>query len=229
VTDWFARAEGAELLIQQFNCGACHSRDHEMAPRQMLTVEEGSGLIPDALPTLTWTGEKLRAGWLEKFLAGERHAPLRPWLKARMPAFPAIAHAVADGLRAQHGIADDEEAPFIPDPALVEIGSELSAPTALDCRQCHGVGAQEPRGDERTRIALGINFSATRDRLRRDFYNRFVLNPPRTDPALRMPILAPDGKTTKVTTVYGGNASQQFDALWHYIEAAPPRETAASQ
>jgi len=224
-----APAENAERLIRQFNCGACHARDNDVAPRQMLTVEEGSGLIPDALPTLTWTGEKLRADWLEKFLAGERHAPLRPWLKARMPAFPAIAHALADGLRAQHGIAADENPEFVPDPALVEIGSELSAPTALDCRQCHGVGAQEPRGDERTRIALGINFSATRARLRREFYDRFVLNPPRTDPALRMPILAPDGKSTKVTTVYGGNAGQQFDALWHYIESAPPRETAASQ
>jgi mono/diheme cytochrome c family protein len=223
-----APAETAERLIRQFNCGACHSRDSEISPRQMITVDEGSGVVPDALPTLTWTGEKLRTDWLERFLAGERHAPLRPWLKARMPAFPAIAHALADGLRAQHGIAKDDAA-FAPDPALVEVGSELAAPTALDCRQCHGVGTQEPRGDERTRIALGINFSATRERLRREYYDRFVLNPPRTDPALRMPIVAPDGKSTKVTTVFGGNASRQFDALWHYIESAPPHDTAGSQ
>jgi cytochrome c551/c552 len=213
--------EAAERLIRQFNCGACHSRDGEIAPRQMLTVEEGSGIVPEAIPQLTWTGEKLRTDWLAKFLAGERHAPLRPWLKARMPAFPAIANALANGLRAQHGIADNDESPFAPDPELAAIGATLATPTELDCLQCHGVGDQQPRGDERTLIALGLNFSDTRTRLRREYYDRFVLNPPRCDPGLRMPILAPDGKTTKITTVFGGNAARQFDALWHYVHSAP--------
>ena len=92
-------AEAAERLIHRFNCLACHSRDNDTSPRQLLTVEEGSGILPDAIPQLTWTGEKLRPDWLAKFLAGERHAPLRPWLKARMPAFPAIANVLANGLR----------------------------------------------------------------------------------------------------------------------------------
>jgi cytochrome c551/c552 len=217
------QSEAAERLIRQFNCGACHSRDGEISPRQMLTVEEGSGIVPDAIPQLTWTGEKLRSDWLAKFLAGERHAPLRPWLKARMPAFPAIANVLADGLRAQHGIAADQEPPFVPDSELAAIGAKLATPTELDCLQCHGFGDQQPRGDERTLIALGLNFSDTRTRLRREYYDRFVLNPPRCDPGLRMPILAPDGKTTKITTVFGGNAQRQFDALWNYVQSAPPR------
>ncbi|MFO1092003.1 MAG: ThuA domain-containing protein [Planctomycetaceae bacterium] len=222
-------AEAAERLIRQFNCGACHSRDNDTAPRQMLTVEEGSGIVPDAIPQLTWTGEKLRSDWLAKFLAGERHAPLRPWLKARMPAFPAIASVLADGLRAQHGIAAESEPPFTPDSELAAIGAKLAAPTALDCRQCHGVGPEEPRGDKQTLIALGVNFSDSRERLRRDFYDRFVLNPPRCDPGLRMPVLSSDGKTTKITTVFGGDATKQFDALWHYLQLAPPRTTASSE
>jgi cytochrome c551/c552 len=222
-------AEAAERLIRQFNCGACHARDEERSPRQLLTVEEGSGIVPDAIPQLTWTGEKLRTDWLAKFLAGERHAPLRPWLKARMPAFPAIANVLADGLRAQHGIAAEPEPPFKPDPELAAIGAKLAAPTALDCRQCHGFGPEEPRGDKQTLIALGLNFSDSRERLQRDYYDRFIRNPPRCDPGLRMPILAPDGKTTKVTTIFGGDASKQFDALWHYLQSAPPRTSAASQ
>ena len=225
-----SRADMAELLIRQYNCGACHSRDGEISPRQFLTVEEGSGMIPDALPTLTWTGEKLRTDWLARFLAGERHAPLRPWLKARMPAFPAIADVLADGLRAQHGIAADEPEAFPVDPKLASIGAQLAAPTALDCLQCHGVGGEQPRGDSQTLIALGINFSDSRVRLRREYYDRFLLNPPRSDPGLRMPILAPDGRTTKATKVFGGDAHRQFDALWHYVQSAPPRsaKTAAT-
>jgi cytochrome c551/c552 len=220
-------AEAAERLIRQFNCGACHSRDSDTSPRQLLTVEEGSGIVPDAIPQLTWTGEKLRSDWLAKFLAGERHAPLRPWLKARMPAFPAVANVLADGLRAQHGIAAEPEPPFAPDPELAAIGAKLAAPTALDCRQCHGFGPEEPRGDKQTLIALGLNFSDSRQRLRRDYYERFVRNPPRCDPGLRMPILALDGKTTKVTTIFGGDATKQFDALWHYLQSAPPRTNAS--
>jgi len=33
-----------------------------------------------------------------------------------------------------------------------------------------------------------------------------------------MPKLARNGKTTPITRYYGGDAAQQFHAIWHYLQ-----------
>lgn len=99
----------------------------------------------------------------------------------------------------------------------IALGERLTARDALDCRQCHGVGPLEPRGDDRTKIAPGINFELIRKRVRPDFYSRFVLDPPRYDIGTKMPRLTADGRTTRVTGILDGDARRQFAALWQYI------------
>jgi hypothetical protein len=135
-----------------------------------------------------------------------------------MPAFPGYAEELAKGLAAEHGVAGDDGArPF--DPEAAKVGEQLTLKVHLDCRQCHAVGDLQPTGDEKTRLAPGINFADIGQRLRYDYYHRFVLDPPRWDVTSRMPQLAPDGKTTKVTSFYDGDAAKQFDAIWHYIQS----------
>ena len=85
-------------------------------------------------------------------------------------------------------------------------------------RQCHAVGAQAAQGDDKTKIAPGINFAIVKHRLRQDYYQRFTLDPPRFDINSKMPKLAADGKTTKVITILDGDARQQFDAVWQFIQ-----------
>jgi hypothetical protein len=48
---------------------------------------------------------------------------------------------------------------------------------------------------------------------------RWMLDPLRIDPQTKMPKFATDGKYTKVTDVYDGDARRQFDAIWHYLHA----------
>jgi hypothetical protein len=184
-------------------------------------VEEGSrGLPPETLPSLTWAGEKLHSDWTKHFLAGEVTERPRNWLKARMPAFPAYAQDLARGLAAEHGYATTaREAPSL-DPEAVEIGRLLSLKDAgLDCRQCHGIGAELPVGDKNTQIALGINFYTIRDRLRHDYYKRFVLDPPRYDVGTKMPKLVGEKGRTRVKQHFDGDATRQFEALWQYIQS----------
>ena len=90
-------------------------------------------------------------------------------------------------------------------------------------RQCHAVAGQQPTGDDKTKIAPGIDFADTKQRLRYDFYRHFVLDPPRTDVAIRMPKLSLDGKTSPVVTVLDGDAARQFEAIWHYIQSLPDK------
>ena len=211
--------ERTETLMKRLNCAACHVRDSFNSPRaELITEESESGLAPETLPQLTWTGEKLHEAWVAKFLKGEIPQRPRPWLKARMPAFPAYAETLAAGIAAEHGVLDTVPHGPTPLPDGLELGAHLIQKDTLDCRQCHAMGNQPPTGDEKTLLAPGINFTMTKERMRYDFYRRWVLDPPRYDIGTRMPKLAADGKTTKVTQILEGDAAKQFDAVWEYLQ-----------
>lgn len=208
----------SQQLYHELRCNACHRRDGDAGPRlAILDQESEHGLTPEVLPDLTWAGEKLQARWVQKQIGGDLKQRVRPWLKARMPAFPGYAEELARGLAAEHGASDDH--PQRLDAKAVNIGEQLTLKENLDCRQCHAIGDLQPTGDEKTRLAPGINFADISERLRYDYYRSFVLDPPRWDVTSRMPQLAPDGKTTKVTGFYDGDAAKQFDAIWHYIRS----------
>jgi cytochrome c551/c552 len=223
--------EDAERLVVSLRCGTCHARDQQSSRLPSIVADESErGLPPEPLVSLTWTGEKLRAEWLRDFVAGKTSYRPRPWLKARMPAFPAYAEVLAAGLAHSHGISDEITEKSTPatsssrgadtaDATLAEAGARLTFKAeGLDCRQCHGIGREQPLGDKGTLLAPGINFAHTRERLRYDYYQRFMLDPPRYDIATRMLKLSADGRTTSAKTILDGDARRQFDALWHFMQ-----------
>jgi sugar phosphate isomerase/epimerase/cytochrome c551/c552 len=218
-------------MITSLRCGACHNRDHAVAPLRWIVAEESEhGLAPDPLPNLTWTGEKLHGEWIRKQLAGELPYRSRPWLKARMPAFPQYATALVEGLSSEHGISFSHGTEsHSADRSLAQLGDRLTRKEGgLDCRSCHAIGKEQPTGDDRTRVAQGINFAHTRERMREEFYERFVLDPQRYDISTRMPKLAADGRTTNVASVADGDARQQFAAIWQYLQMLPPHHDVES-
>ena len=205
-------------LLTTLRCAACHSRDNAASTWPEIIAEEGSGQLPEAVPHLTWVGEKLQGSWITKLLEGKvKHKP-RPWLRARMPSFPAYADLVAHQLAAEHGVEFHEPFPAELVPESVEHGRLLTLRDGgLDCRQCHAVGNDQPRGDAATQIALGINFAFAKDRLRPEFALRQMLDPPRYDVGSRMPRFAPDLQTTAAKQIEGGNAKKQFEAIKQYL------------
>ncbi len=217
--------EVSERWVRQLNCAACHNRDAAQSPRGLIVVEEGeSGLPPEPLPSLTWAGEKLKPAWATSFIAGNLSWRPRPWLKSSMPHFPAHARYLASGMAAEHGIAhlsemETTEKKISAPHQQITLGNQLTTKNALDCRQCHGVGDDLPTGDDKTKIALGINFVHIKERLTEDYYRRFVLDPPRFDISTKMPKLSADGKTTKIATIFDGDANRQFQAIWKYIQS----------
>jgi cytochrome c553 len=213
--------ETSSRLFQSLQCANCHDRDGQRAHRSLVIADEGSGRIPEQLPQLTWAGEKLQPGWTQSLLAGELTYKSRPWIAARMPALPAYANVLAHGLAAEHGIDPQEQTSHSFDTGLASIGEKLTLQTGLDCRQCHAIGSQQPRGDKETKIALGINLSYIRERMRLDSYQRFMLNPPRYDINTKMIRLSEDGLTTKLKAYFDADAKQQFGALWHYMQSLP--------
>ena len=138
-----------------------------------------------------------------------------------MPAFPNYAATLAHGLAAEHAIDSQEQPSHSFDAKLAAIGEKLTLQTGLDCRQCHAIGKLQPRGDKETKINVGVNFTYIRDRLRRDSYHRFMLDPPRYDINTKMIRLSENRLTTKLKAYFDADAHQQFDAVWHYIQSLP--------
>jgi len=213
--------ETSARLFDRLQCAHCHDRDGQRSHRAWVIAEEGSGKIPDQLPQLTWAGEKFRPAWTERLLSGQLDYKSRPWIGARMPAFPLYAATLAHGLAAEHGVDPAERPSHAFDAKLAAIGEKLTLQTGLDCRQCHAIGKLEPRGDKETKIHVGVNFTYIRDRLRRDSYHRFMLDPPRYDINTKMIRLSENRLTTKLKAYFDADAQQQFDAVWHYIQSLP--------
>jgi hypothetical protein len=89
--------------------------------------------------------------------------------------------------------------------------------------QCHGVGEMKAFAPFE---APAINFVHVSDRLTREYYDRWVYNPQRVVPGTRMPSFADSEGKTALKDTLGGDAKQQFDAIWSYLllgkEMQPP-------
>ncbi len=221
--------EFADRRVKALNCAACHRRDGSDDAWADLKVEVDKLLVgpsaeekdPDGLPfpaaqerpSLTWIGEKLRPEWAAAFIAGKVPDKPRPFLKARMPAFPVRAEALAVGLALEHGFPPTSPADPAPDLALIPVARQLVKSTGLNCVSCHNIGKHPAVG---VFEAPGVNFMHVKARLRKDYYDRWVRAPIRVEPETRMPAYF-NGEASVLPTILEGNADRQIGALWNYL------------
>ena len=233
------RDDASEFSARQaaaMRCTACHARDGkeslvgtdfaaELAslsaaypPPEAPPGAEARGEIfaPDQRPPmLTWAGEKLRPEWAAAFIGGKIAYKPRPYLRARMPAWPTRAEGLARGLAAEHGHSPTTSAYPAPDEALAATGQKLVGTAGgFSCVQCHAVGSQPPLAPFE---APALNFAYVSDRLRKDHYLRWVFNPIKVDPNTKMPAFADAEGKSALRDVLDGDAGKQFESIWQYL------------
>ncbi|MFK7822182.1 MAG: LamG-like jellyroll fold domain-containing protein, partial [Planctomycetaceae bacterium] len=207
-------AEAAERAIEKLNCNACHTRDGKLGAYREIFMEEGfRGNNPETLPPITWAGEKFQTGWMAKFISGENKARLRPHLRIRMPRFGNYGNIIAEGLAHQHAIDPNQQSRPVPNDRAALGQKLIGRDGGFNCLQCHGVGDQKPTA---AFDALGVNLEQIPNRIRRPFFDRWMLDPPRIDTTTKMPKLSTNGQTS-IRDVANGNAAVQFDAIWQYL------------
>ena len=224
-----AAPEFAERQVKALNCLACHRRDGSDDAWTDLKVEtdkllEGAPAEekdPDGLPypaaqerpSLTWIGEKLKPEWAAAFIAGKVPYKPRPFLRARMPSFPIRAEGLAAGLALEHGYPAISPPDAPPDVALVPVAKQLVKNTGLNCVSCHNIGKVAAVG---VFEAPGINFMRTKERLRKDYYGRWLRSPMRVEPETKMPTYF-NAEVSPLVSILDGKSDKQMDALWNYI------------
>jgi cytochrome c2 len=226
-------AEFAQRQYPALRCNACHPRDHETDLLASLEAaarakaagqggdEEGGGSVHIGRPPLTFSGEKLYAGWMERFLDGTLPYKPRPELQGRMPAFPAYAKGLAEGLAQQHGHAAEPAPRWQVDPKLAEIGGGLTrVDGGFSCVACHDVGEQKALAGKDTAT---VNFTAVAERIRPTYFWRYIADPPHVLSSTMMPKFIGDDGTTPIKSVYDGDPQRQFTAVWHYLHSLRPK------
>lgn len=223
-------AEFAERRFISQRCYACHNRDDQSSLLSNLHVEskplvahiEGHDeKLDQSRPYLTHIGEMLNTDYIEAMLDGTVEKQARPWLEMRMPAFHQHADALAEGLTRSHGIAPNKADPTKRDPELAKTGHMIAGTTGLACILCHGVNDAKPLAAFEVQ---GINFDQAHDRLRPEYFYRWMHNPLRVTPDTKMPRYTQEDGSSLRPDILEGDAQKQFEALWHYFLAGPKME-----
>ena len=164
----------------------------------------------DALPSLTHVGEKIVGPYLKKILSGES-GKMRQWQKSKMPAFKSQAEKMALGLNQLHGFSDKDANSQGKEAAG---GKPLIGQTAFACVLCHNAGdtkALAPFG------APGLDLELAGERLRHEYYMRWMLNPKRVEPTTHMTKFSLEGHKKTALKAYDSDAEKQFNAIWDYM------------
>jgi mono/diheme cytochrome c family protein len=222
--------EFTQRAVADLRCVACHQMDARQSVWSSVTEEanmlgalKGGPTVQNphgprfttSLPSLTWTGEKLQPAWSAKFIAGHLGEKPRPYLFARMPAFPAVAEQLAKGLSHWHGFSEKPAGFGPPAAGLAETGAKLVGDQGgFACTVCHDVG-KVPATAPFEAPALNLAWSA--ERLRLSYYERWLLNPQRVDPETKMPRYSDSNVRTQLKQVLDGDGRRQFDAIREYL------------
>jgi len=208
-------AADIQHTMQAFNCYACHSRrgfggveQKRNAWFQGTVPEMGDeGRLP---PLLDDVGDKLTSKWLQHVLTNGAND--RPYMSTRMPKFqlPDVA-----GLAAKFATLDlrppvEPVASTHPEYRMKSAGRHMVGDKALSCVKCHNFGGRKGTGLQ------SLDLLTMTDRLRRDWYLRYMINPQAFRPGTRMPSAWPAGNSI-LPKVLDGDTQQQLAAIWRYL------------
>jgi mono/diheme cytochrome c family protein len=183
---------------QHLNCRECHGK-HEGFP--------GFDILYG----------KLKPEWAAKFIAGTESWKPRPWLESRMPAFPAYAQNLAEGLSMTHGFGPKSVADSKPAEAddLVKSGHKLvGSQGGLQCISCHPVNEL---GATQVFEAPGINLGHSFARLEPSFFRRWLRAPTSIQADSKMPVYFDEDGRSPLPDIQGGDGPKTIQAVWEYL------------
>lgn len=215
-------AEYVRREITSQRCVACHAIDgkaslldevHNDSRSLVADLKHLDERVAQNRPHFTFLGEMLHASYIQAMLDGTAQPEPRPWLLMRMPAFHSRAQALAEGFARLHGIEPGKPGEVKVDPAHAEIGKKLFSAEGFGCITCHAMGDAKPTAAFEVE---GVNLKLAHDRLRDEYFYRWMDNPPSVTPGTKMPRYA-EGNQSQRTDVLEGDARKQYEAIWEYL------------
>ena len=215
---------GYAHTLKLLNCYACHERDkvggvpdNRRSLFATTSIELGDeGRIP---PSISGVGDKLNPEWLKQVLTNRGIA--RPYMTARMPQFgeKQVGHLPAAFVMADRTKQPNREPSDQPATAK-EVALRLIDKGKLQCIACHDFNGHESIG------IRAMDLTTMPQRLNRDWFHRYMLNPTAYRPGTKMPASWPNGRSLFKDEL-DSDAFRQIDAIWTYLsdgrKAIPPK------
>ena len=199
--------------LAAFNCHSCHQRDQvggvsaERNPYFKTTnLNLGDqGRIP---PTLTGVGAKLKRKWMRDVLVNGRS--VRPYSKTRMPQFGEenIGHLV-DLFQNNDKLPAVDFATLPDTKAAIKQGLHLVGNKGLNCVACHTHKFQAAD------TMPAVDLTEMAERLKKDWFYEYMLDPQTFSPNTVMPSFWPDGKAIRPDLA--GKPAEQLEEIWLYL------------
>ncbi len=209
----------AKASLKRFGCLNCHNRDGEGGIREdlaarMKALETAENADDVAPPRLTQVGHKLRSSWMTNVLV--KGARARPWMSLRMPQYgdANVGHLTHGIPKLEGSVADDTLGKVPVTAAKIEAGRTLAGKNGMGCVACHDISGVTGGGTR------GPDLARTHERVRLDWFGRWMHQPQRLAPGTKMPSNFLDGKSL-VPAVYDGDGDKQIEALWAYFALGP--------
>jgi mono/diheme cytochrome c family protein/glucose/arabinose dehydrogenase len=215
--------ETRQQRLRDAGCLRCHQRDDDRAaPLEAI----GRTLWTPFLYRLPYQRTPRLTNALSKYtreylLASVRDGVtgVRPdWYSYRMPHYGRQAEELVQALAEGDGDLpkqpDRQNAP-VDDPTLPTLGPVLVGFEGYSCVSCHVWKGQALAEVEPGTV--GPELTTVTQRVRRDWFNRFVENPLRAHPSTPMPAIFRKGEPATLQTVLAGDADRQRDAIWAYL------------
>ncbi len=207
------------VALRRLLCLNCHSRDGEggippALAETMRLLEKAENADDVRPPVLTGIGHKARSSWLTAVLT--QGARARPWMQLRMPQYgtPQVGTLVA-GLPRLDGLPPDDAVRSVAVTAeKVAAGRQLVGKGGLGCVSCHDISGVANPGTR------GPDLATIQQRVRYEWYERWLHQPLRMVPGTRMPQAFVDGQST-LRTVLNGDPVAQAEAMWAYLSLGP--------
>jgi mono/diheme cytochrome c family protein len=208
-------AEGVRRALLTFNCYACHEREKVGGIEEALngfftTSQPEMGDEARVPPSLNGVGAKLNPAYLARILDKGVHD--RPYMHTRMPGFgaPNVGHlvklfAVLDPVTPVAAAGFSQPLAKIKAEARHMVGVQ-----ALGCVRCHTFAGKKAEGVQ------GIDMTLMPQRLQREWFHRYLLNPNQFRPGTRMPTSWDEGKS-QLPKILDGKADTQIEAIWAYL------------
>jgi cytochrome c553 len=211
--------EIVQATMTALNCYACHERgkiggvSEEMSGYFTSTFKEW-GEETSFPPSLNGVGAKMNPAYLKKILDQGSHD--RPYMNTRMPKFgPSATHLVAlfgklDPQEKAPKIAFTDPLTKIKSAGRQLVGLPKGKTEAASCINCHNFGGVKTEG-----MVQGIDMAIMAERLNREWFHNYLLDPSKYRRGTRMPTSFPDGTTP--FKILDGKADTQIEAIWTYL------------